>query len=207
MTNPEAREQAILDFIREAILGRGSPPTIREIGRAFGIASTNGVRYYLDLLERRGLIRRHGRLSRGIEVLSGRGSRPIVPPVPVPVVGRVAAGVPLLAEENIEDHLLLDPSLAPGKGHFALRVSGDSMTGAGILDGDLVLVRPQQDAQPGEIVVALLGDEATVKRLALRRGRYFLDPENDAYEPIPLEGAGREVHLLGRVIALVRHYT
>jgi len=207
MKNPETREQQILDFIREAIVRRGSPPTLREIGTAFDIASTNGVRYYLDLLERRGLIRRHGRLSRGIEVLSGRGSRPTVPPVTVPVVGRVAAGVPLLAEENIEDHILLDPTIAPGKGHFALHVSGDSMTGAGILDGDLVLVRPQRDAVPGEIVVALLDDEATVKRLALRRGRHYLDPENDAYEPIPLEGTDREVRLLGKVIALIRHFT
>lgn len=206
MKNPEGREREILDFIREAILRNGSPPTLREIGQAFGIASTNGVRYYLDLLERRGFIRRQDRISRGIEVVTGPGIAPALRPVPVPVVGRVAAGAPLLAEENIEDHILLDPALAPGKGHFALRVKGDSMTGAGILDGDLVLVRPQRDAQPGEIVVALLGDEATVKRLARRRGRYFLDPENESYEPIPLEATDREVRLLGRVIALVRHY-
>jgi repressor LexA len=206
MTDRTGRDREILEFIREAILGRGSPPTIREIGEAFGIASTNGVRYHLDLLERRGLIRRRGHVSRGIEILSGPGRKPAAPPVPVPVVGRVAAGAPLLAEQNIEGHLFLDPALLPGKGHFALRVRGDSMTGAGILDGDTVLVRPQREAEPGEIVVALLGDEATVKRLARRRGRYYLDPENEAYEPIPLGDDGREARVLGRVVALIRHY-
>lgn len=199
------RQQAIFDFIAGIIRRRGAPPTIREIMDEFDINSTNGVRTTLAALEKKGHIRRHPRLSRGIELVGG----PFLSDhqtVEVPVLGRVAAGSPILAEENVEETIHVDPSLAPASGRaFALRVRGDSMVEAGILDGDVVVARQQETADRGDIVVALLDDEATVKRFDPVPGAVRLLPENPAYEPIVLSGdEGTELRIAGKVVGLMR---
>ncbi len=203
------RERRVLDFIIARTRERGSAPTIREIGEAFQIRSTNGVRYYLTALERKGCIHRNRRLSRGIELAGGLAGRLFPGAVEVPVLGRVAAGQPILAVENVEDTLILDRSLTRDGVVFALTVSGDSMTGAGILAGDKVLVRQQAVASPGDIVVALLGDEATVKRYRPdpAAGRVVLEAENPAYAPIVVDSDGAvPFSLVGKVIGVVRFY-
>lgn len=222
------REAAILDVISESLRDRGYPPTIREIGEAIGIASTNGVRYYLDRLEQSGRIRRDRWTSRGIELQQGMppesvpheiAARPRAPqhgaagagaanrgtaPFEIPILGRVAAGAPILAEENIEDVLIVDGAFVrPGK-HFALRVRGDSMKNAGILDGDLVIVRHETEVKSGEIAVVLIGDEATVKRFFPRRDKILLLPENEDYQPIEVHPTDPEVRVAGRVVGVIR---
>jgi repressor LexA len=195
------REKRVLQFIVERTRERGAPPTIREIGEAFRISSTNGVRYYLTALERKGYIHRNRRLSRGIELVGGPQA------AEVKVVGRVAAGQPILAEENVEDTLLLDRSVVRDGSVFALAVRGDSMVGAGILPGDRILVRQQRTADPGDIVVALLGDEATVKRFRPETGRVVLEAENPAYAPIVVDDTSENpFSLVGKVIGVLRVY-
>ena len=225
--DPEAapsRQDEILAFIAGSLRERGYPPTIREIGKAFGIASTNGVRYYLDRLEQSGKIRRDRWTSRGIELQAaegeerGRAVREPVPaprlasiprrstsePIEIPILGRVAAGAPILAEENIEDVLLLDGALVrPGK-HFALKVRGDSMKNAGIFDGDIVIVRHEAPVKSGEIAVVLIGEEATVKRIFPRRDKVLLLPENDDYEPIEIRPSDPETRVAGKVVGVFR---
>ena len=210
------RQAAILDFISESLRERGYPPTIREIGTALGIASTNGVRYYLDRLEQSGKIRRDRWMSRGIEVQTAepaetvphgvvsRFARRAPESFEIPILGRVAAGAPILAEENIEDVLIVDGAFVrPGK-HFALRVRGDSMKNAGILNNDLVIVRHETPVKSGEIAVVLIGDEATVKRFFPRRDKILLIPENDDYEPIEVLPTDPEVRVAGRVVGVIR---
>jgi len=211
--------EAILGYIEESLRDRGRPPTLREIGSAFGIASTNGVRYHLDRLERDGKIRRDRFTSRGIEVqlAGGRGAAhldtlPSTSPasrranelLEIPLLGHVAAGAPILAEEHIEDTIAVDGSLLrPGK-HFALRVRGDSMKNAGILDGDIVFVRHETPVKSGEIAVVLIGDEATVKRFFPRRDKLLLFPENDDYEPIEVRPSDPDVRVAGKVVGVFR---
>ena len=218
-----SREEEILAFIAGSLRERGYPPTIREIGKAFGIASTNGVRYYLDRLEQSGKIRRDRWTSRGIELQAAEGDereRPMREPTParlapvprrstnepieIPILGRVAAGAPILAEENIEDVLLVDGALVrPGK-HFALKVRGDSMKNAGIYDGDIVIVRHEAPVKSGEIAVVLIGEEATVKRIFPRRDKVLLLPENDDYEPIEIRPSDPETRVAGKVVGVFR---
>lgn len=195
------RQGAILRFVQEHIRVHHVPPTIREIGARFGIGPA-GVFGHLKALERKGHIRRADRGSRAIELALGekdgarRGGT-----VSVPVVGRVAAGQPLLAEERIEDHLWIDERLAHGARLFALQVKGRSMIGAGICDGDYVIARQQSAADDGEIVVALIHDEATVKRLRRRKGGWRLDPENPDFESIPV---AEHTVVQGKVVAVYR---
>ena len=202
------REEAILEMIAGALRDQGRPPTIREIGEAFGIASTNGVRYYLDRLEKSGKIRRDRWTSRGIELAPARGG-PVSSgtsrnAIEIPLLGRVAAGAPILAEENIEDVLIVDGAFVrPGK-HFALRVKGDSMKNAGILDGDTVIVHHDVPVRSGEIAVAIIGDEATVKRYFPRRDKVLLLPENEDYEPIEVRPSDPEFRLAGKVVGVFR---
>jgi repressor LexA len=216
LTTGADRQLAMLDFISESLRERGYPPTIREIGTAMGIASTNGVRYYLDRLEQSGRIRRDRWTSRGIELqtaepaetvphgVASRFARRAPEHFEIPILGRVAAGAPILAEENIEDVLIVDGALVrPGK-HFALRVRGDSMKNAGILDGDLVIVRHEAPVKSGEIAVVLIGEEATVKRFFPRRDKVLLIPENDDYEPIEVRPTDPEVRVAGRVVGVIR---
>jgi repressor LexA len=196
------RQAKILDYIRHVTRIRNYPPSVREIGEAVGLSSSSTVHNHLNQLERRGLIRRDPSKSRTVQLVADqeadtkrRGA------LAVPVVGNVAAGVPITAEQNVEDHLVVSGDVAQ-EGWFFLRVRGDSMINAGILDGDLVLVRPQPEAPDGTIVVALVDDEATVKRLHRGNGEIRLVAENPAYEPI----VANHATLVGAVRGVVRLY-
>ena len=198
-----ARQQEMLDYIERETSSTGVPPSIRQIGAALGISSTNGVRLHLQALQKKGYIRRSQRTSRGIVSLN-RLSNAVSPScsttVDIPILGRVAAGMPIMAAENREGSLTLDASLIKNQESFALRVNGDSMINAGILDGDIVVVRLQQGADNGDIVVALMGEEATVKRFYREKDKIRLQPENPTMEPI----YSTDVDICGKVIALVR---
>jgi repressor LexA len=178
------RQAKILEYIRYVTRVRNYPPSVREIGEAVGLSSSSTVHNHLNQLERRGMIRRDPSKSRTVQLVTDEDSdEQRRNAVSVPIVGHVAAGTPILAEQNIEDHIVLSADLAQ-EGWFLLRVRGDSMINAGILDRDLVLVRPQETAPNGTIVVAVVEGEATVKRLQRTAGQIRLLPENDAYEPI-----------------------
>ncbi len=193
----------MLDYIERETSSTCVPPSIRQIGAALGISSTNGVRLHLQALQKKGYIRRSQRTSRGIVSLN-RLSNAVSPScsttVDIPILGRVAAGMPIMATENREGSLTLDASLIKNQESFALRVNGDSMIDAGILDGDIVVVRLQQGADNGDIVVALMGEEATVKRFYREKDTIRLQPENPTMEPI----YSTDVDICGKVIALVR---
>ncbi len=194
------RQQAIYDFIRTTLAARGIPPTIREIGERFSIRSTNGVNGHLAALERIGLIARERGKSRGIALPSARRTVS-----EVPLVGRVAAGRPVLSPENREGDLTVDLALfalRTAEDLYALKVKGESMVDAHILDGDTVLVRQQAAAESGDIVVALVEGEATVKRYFPEEGRVRLQPENTAMQPLILERG--DVRILGRVVGVLR---
>jgi repressor LexA len=198
------RQQEIFEFIKRYSDSNGYPPTVRDIGKAVGLASSSTVHAHLGNLEKIGLLRRDPTKPRAIELLdrATAGVRNLVRPG-LPLVGQVAAGQPLLAEENIEDYIST-PAIAGGdEGEYVLRVRGESMKNAGILDGDLVVVRRQDTAIDGEIVVALVGEEATVKRFFQEEDRVRLQPENETMEPI----FTREVRILGRVVGLMRSMT
>ncbi|MFQ6090735.1 MAG: transcriptional repressor LexA, partial [Candidatus Bipolaricaulia bacterium] len=194
------RQHQILQFIVKAIEERGLPPTIREIGERFGITSTWGVRRHLHALERKGFIRRREGQARGIELVIDRVRKLFYGPHHIPLVGRVAAGEPILAVENIEGFISLE-ELFPEEGDFALRIQGDSMRDAGILHGDIVVVRQQPAADIGEVVVALVNEEeATVKELAQIEGELYLKPANPRYQPIPAKSA----EIVGKVVGVIR---
>ena len=195
MLNDRARE--IYSFIQRYRKEKGSAPTIREIGRQFEISSTNGVRYYLNLLEKAGYIRRTGGISRGI------GPSTETSPAGIPVLGRVAAGQPVLAEENWSGSLELADMFGQTEQLFALQVRGDSMIDAGILQGDYVIVQKQASARPGEIVVACIDDEATVKYYHPRKDRVELVAANENYAPIVVE-PDSDFRILGTVRGVVR---
>ena len=193
----------MLDYIERETSSTGVPPSIRQIGTALGISSTNGVRLHLQALQKKGYIRRSQRTSRGIvslNRLSTAASPSRLTTVDIPILGRVAAGTPIMAAENHEGSLTLDASLIKNQESFALRVNGDSMINAGILDGDIVVVRLQQGADNGDIVVARVGEEATVKRFYREQDAIRLQPENPSLTPI----YSTDVEICGKVIALVR---
>jgi repressor LexA len=193
------RQREIFDYIRRYLRKYGYPPTVREIGNALGLHSPSTVHAHLAKLEQIGMLRRDPTKPRAIELMVGKARRALKGPG-IPVVGNVAAGEPILAEENIEDYYEL-PSVIGGEGDdYILKVRGDSMKDAGILEGDFVVVRPTDEAANGEIVVALLGDEATVKRFYRERNAIRLEPENEAHEPIRTQDA----ELLGKVIGVFR---
>ena len=205
-----ARQQEIWSFLVDYVDRHGYPPTVREIGEAVGLASPSTVHAHLANLERAGLLRRDPSKPRALELLGRRQEERRPEPGPrdvhrLPLVGEVAAGGPLLAQENIEEYVAVPEPLSRGGEEFVLRVKGDSMVNAGILDGDLVVVRRQSDARDGDIVVALAGDdesadEATVKTFYREDGRVRLQPENDALEPI----YASHVQVLGRVSGVFR---
>ncbi len=203
-----SRQQEIFDFIAETIRGKGYPPTIREIMDAFDIASTNGVRTTLAALEKKGYIRRRAMLSRGIELtdFAERDLPGAAQLREVPVIGRVAAGEPILATENVEGTLAVDRSFVPSDDVFALRVSGESMRNAGIMDGDYVLARHQQTANQGDIVVAVIGEEATVKRYYLDGLQIRLMPENDTFDPILVDPSQDDFRIAGKIVGLMRRF-
>jgi repressor LexA len=200
------RQQEIFDFIRKYSARYGYPPTVRDIGKAVGLASSSTVHAHLANLEKIGLLRRDPSKPRAIELLDRAvgnavdSVRNIVTSGGLPLVGSVAAGQPILAEENIEEYITV-PEIAGGTdGEYILRVRGDSMKNAGILEGDFVVVRRQETANDGDIVVALVGEEATVKRFFRESDHVRLQPENETMEPI----RSREVRLMGRVVGVFR---
>jgi len=196
------RQQEIFDFIKRYSAGHGYPPTVRDIGKAVGLASSSTVHAHLANLEKLGLLRRDPTKPRAIELMDRAVGqvKSIVRPASLPLIGQVAAGSPVLAEENIEEYVEV-PRVAGGdEGEYVLRVRGESMKDAGILPGDYVVVRPQETAVDGEIVVALIGEEATVKRFFREPDHIRLQPENAAMEPI----RSRDVKILGRVVGLFR---
>jgi repressor LexA len=198
MTN---RQQEIFQFIKRYASKYGYPPTVREIGKAVGLASSSTVHAHLANLEKYGVLRRDPTKPRAIELLFDKAKKAVAPDDgSLPLVGRVAAGQPVLAEENIEEYVQV-PSVAGGdEGEYVLQVSGESMRDAGILAGDYVVVRPQSTAGDGDIIVALLGEEATVKRFFRERDHVRLQPENPAMEPI----RSRDVQVLGKVVGVFR---
>jgi repressor LexA len=203
------RQQEIFDFIKKYSARYGYPPTVRDIGKAVGLASSSTVHAHLANLEKVGLLRRDPSKPRAIELLDRATAtatsaveavKSAVTPSGIPVLGRVAAGEPLLAEENIEDYVQIPPIAGGEEGEYLLRVRGESMKNAGILPDDWVVVRRQDTADDGEIVVALVGEEATVKRFFREADHVRLQPENETMEPI----RSREVRVLGRVVGVLR---
>jgi repressor LexA len=193
------RQQEIFDYVKRYAREHGYPPTVRDIGKAIGLTSSSTVHAHLANLEKLGLLRRDPTKPRAIEVLADKAKAAAAPPG-LPLVGQVAAGQPVLAEENIEEYVAVPPIAGGEEGHFVLRVKGDSMKDVGIYEGDHVVVHQQETARNGEIVVALVGDEATVKRFFRERDHVRLQPENDAVEPI----RSRDVQVLGRVVGVFR---
>jgi repressor LexA len=193
------RQKEIFDFIRRYAAKTGYPPTVREIGKAVGLHSSSTVHAHLANLEKAGLLRRDPSKPRAIELLIDRAKK-VMRPAGLPLVGHVAAGEPILAEENIEEYLDVPEVIGSKEGDYVLRVRGESMKDAGILEDDYVVVRPSDDADDGQIVVALLGDEATVKRLYREDDHVRLQPENPAMQPIRTS----EARVLGRVVGVFR---
>jgi repressor LexA len=194
------RQQEIFEFIQRYASKYGYPPTVREIGKAVGLASSSTVHAHLANLQKSGLLRRNPAKPRAIEVMLDKAKKAITPTDGLPLVGQVAAGQPVLAEENIEDYVQV-PAVAGGEdGEYVLRVAGESMRDAGILAGDYVVVRRQETAQDGEIVVALVGEDATVKRFFKERDHVRLQPENPEMEPI----RSADVRVIGKVVGVFR---
>lgn len=196
------KQQEILEYIKEQILHRGFPPAVREICEAVNLKSTSSVHSHLETLEKNGYIRRDPTKPRAIEILDGTFNLTRREMVNVPIIGQVAAGQPILAEENIEDYFPFPVEHIPNKQTFLLKVRGESMINAGILDGDLVLVEESQTASNGEMVVALIEDGATVKTFYKEEGVFRLQPENDFMDPIIV----KEVSILGKVIGVMRFF-
>jgi repressor LexA len=196
------RQQEIFDFIKKYSAKYGYPPTVRDIGKAVGLASSSTVHAHLANLEKVGLLRRDPSKPRAIELLDRAAGavKSVVSPSGLPLVGHVAAGQPILAEENIEDYVQVGALAGGDEGEFVLTVRGESMKNVGILPGDYVVVRRQETADDGEIVVALVGEEATVKTFYREADHVRLQPENDTMEPI----RSREVRVLGRVVGVLR---
>ncbi|MDA8179502.1 MAG: transcriptional repressor LexA [Deltaproteobacteria bacterium] len=201
-TNLTPTQQKALAFIKDFVATHRFAPTAKEIAVNFGIAEKNGF-YYLDLLERKGYIRRRPHSPRRIEFVGEALPRS---PVRVPVLGRVPAGSPMEAVEEVEGELFLDPALLVEGEIFSLRVTGDSMTGAHICEGDYVLVRAQRSAEDGEIVVAVIDGEATVKRLRLRKEKVRLEAANPAYPPIAVPASAPSFRIAGKVVGVYRKF-
>ena len=197
------KQKEILEYIKETILKKGYPPAVREICEAVKLKSTSSVHSHLEQMEKNGYIRRDPTKPRTIEIIDDTFNLARREVVNVPLIGTVAAGAPILAQENIESYFPIPVEMLPNKETFMLRVKGDSMIEAGIFDGDRVIVEQTSVAQNGDIVVALIEDSATVKRFFKEKGHYRLQPENSAMEPIIVD----EVQVLGKVIGLFRMMT
>lgn len=205
------RQQQIYDYIKQYQQENGYPPSVREMASAVGLSSPSTVHAHLSALEDHGLIKRDASKPRALEVFNEDGtstklasvdSSPARGTITLPLVGRVAAGMPILAEQNVEDTFTLPTEIATDSSSFVLEVHGNSMINAGIFNGDFIIVREQKSAMNGEIVVAMIDGEATVKTFYKERGRVRLQPENDAMEPIYAENPT----ILGKVVALLRRF-
>jgi repressor LexA len=194
------RQKEIFDFIRRYAAKTGYPPTVREIGKAVGLHSSSTVHAHLANLEKIGLLKRDPSKPRAIELLLEKAKKTVRPGYELPLIGQVAAGEPILAEENIDEYLEIPDVIGGEDGDYILQIRGESMKNAGILEGDYVVVRPSDDADNGEIVVALIGEEATVKRIYREAEHIRLQPENDEMEPI----LTTEARVLGRVVGVFR---
>jgi repressor LexA len=194
------RQKEIFDYIRKYAAKTGYPPTVREIGKAVGLHSSSTVHAHLSNLEKIGLLRRDPSKPRAIELLFDKAKKTIRPESGLPLVGQVAAGAPILAEENVEEYIEVPDVIGGEDGDYILQVRGESMKEAGIIGGDYVVVRPAEDANDGEIVVALIGEEATVKRIFREKDHVRLQPENDEMEPI----LTTEARVLGKVVGVFR---
>ena len=194
------KQERILDFIKESIKESGFPPTVREIGEKFNI-TVKGAYDHVKAIEKKGFIKTEQNKSRAIVVLNEEEEIP-VDAITIPLVGRIAAGSPILAQENIEEYLSFPKSMFKSGEYFALNVKGDSMVDGGIFDGDIAIIKKQNTANNGEVVAALLTEEATLKRLKLAGNKVQLLPDNPAYQPIVAE----DVAILGKLIALFRKY-
>lgn len=197
------KQTEILEYIKSEIINRGFPPTVRDICDAVHLKSTSSVHSHLETLERNGYIRRDPTKPRAIEIVDDNFNLTRRELVNVPVVGRVAAGEPILAVENVENYFPIPAEFMPNSPTFMLDVKGESMIGAGILDGDRILVQQQSTAENGEIVVALIDDSATVKTFYKEDGYYRLQPENDTMEPIIVK---EDLKILGKVIGVMRFF-
>ena len=194
------KQEEILEYIKSELLSKGYPPAVREICEAVHLKSTSSVHSHLETLEKNGYIRRYPTKPRAIEIMDDTFNLTRREVVNVPVIGRVAAGAPILAEENIENYFPIPMEFMPNEKTFLLSVKGESMINAGILDGDYVLIKQQSNAENGDMVVALVEDSATVKRFFKEEGVYRLQPENDFMDPIIVES----VEILGKVIGVFR---
>ena len=197
------RQQEVLDFLKDYLVEKGFPPTLREIAFHFGLRGPKSPQKTLSILERKGFIRKVPGGSRAIEIISFPQFS-LTHILSVPIVGKVKAGEPILAVENIEGYLNLDRSLASSGDVFLLRVEGDSMIDAHIQDGDFALVKPQPNAENGEIVVALIEDEATIKRIFQKRDLIRLEPANPRMEPIIVKKGEKKVTIVGKVVGIFR---
>ncbi len=203
--NLTSRQEEGLEFIRNYIQEQGAPPTLREIADGLGISSSNGARSLVEVLERKGVVERRPGLSRGLVITDGSESEEMRGIQKVPILGQVAAGAPILAEENLEGYVRVDEELIGAQNHsFALTVKGDSMINAGIFDGDTVIARLQATAVTGDLVVAILDDEATVKFFFPDSEKVRLEPANPNYEPIMVNPRDTPFRIAGKVTALVR---
>lgn len=201
------RQKEILNFIQEYVDFNGFPPTYREIGQKFQIVSTFGVKRHIDALVKKGYLNSSNNLSRTLSlIINNDPVKKEETIIEIPVVGRVAAGQPILAEENIEGNIVIDKNFLGSRTEcFGLKVRGDSMINAGIMEGDLVIIQPQKDASNGDIIVALLEDEATMKRYSLVNNKIYLIPENEKYEPIIIDN-NEDFSIVGKVIGVFRSY-
>jgi len=195
------KQKRVLKYIEQEVSRCNYPPSVREIGKALGISSTATVHAYLDILESKGYIARMATKPRAIQLLRNTEGDPEMKCLFAPLVGKITAGTPVLAQENLEGYFPVPEQLYAGEGCFVLKVSGKSMIGAGIDEDDYVIIRQQSTAENGDIIAALLEDEATVKRYFREKEGYRLQPENEAYEPIIV----KEVEILGKVIGLFRN--
>lgn len=194
------RQKELLDFLKDFIRRKGFPPTLREIASHFGLKGPRGPQKVLNILERKGYIRKKAGESRAIEILGFSSGNTLS----IPILGRVRAGEPVLAIENIEGYINLDRSLVSAKDVFLLRVQGDSMIDAHIQDGDFALVKPQSNAENGEIVVALIEDEATIKKIFIERDLIRLEPANPSMEPIVVKKGEKKISIIGKVVGIFR---
>lgn len=197
-----AKQKQILEYIKKEIVDRGYPPSVREICDAVGLRSTSSVHAHLETLEKNGYIHRNPSKPRAIEIIDDTFNLPRREVVNVPVLGRVAAGEPLLAVENVENYFPIPAEYMPNRETFMLRVKGESMINAGIFDGDTIMVQRQNNAENGEMVVALVGDSATVKTFYKEDGHFRLQPENDHMDPIIVDN----VQILGKVFGVFRFF-
>lgn len=196
------KQERVLNFIKKHIHEAGYPPTVREIAEKLGMAGPNSAKKFLDILERKGCIRRTAKSSRAIELLE---EKKWIFPRMLPVVGSIRAGTPLLAVENIEERIAVDPSLARSDDMFLLRVQGDSMIDAHITDGDLALIRPQPIVEQGEIAAVLIGDEATIKYFFRETESIRLQPANASIDPIVIHETREQIKVIGKVVGIIRN--